>query len=56
MKKIFALVALAGLTFSTLGCADQKAPAPTTTPPADTTPAPDAAAPAEPAPPVEEKK
>jgi hypothetical protein len=56
-KKLFTLVAIAGLAFSTVGCAEKPAPAPTTTPPADATPAPDAAAPATTdAPPPEEKK
>ena len=56
MKKLFTLVALAGLTFSTLGCAESKPPAPVTPAPADAPAAADSATPAEPAPPVEEKK
>jgi hypothetical protein len=56
MKKLFTLVAIAGLAFSTIGCAQSEPPAPT--PPAVTdTPATDnTPAPADPAPPVEEKK
>jgi len=56
MKKLFTLVAIAGLAFSTLGCAESKPPAATPAPQVDNTPAPDAAAPAEPAPPAEDKK
>jgi hypothetical protein len=58
MKKLFALVAIAGLAFSTLGCAGSSPPpaAPEPAPQTDNTPAPDAAAPAEPAPPAEDKK
>ena len=45
MKKLFTLVAIAGLAFSTLGCAESKPPAPSTPAP-ETTPAPDTTAPA----------
>jgi hypothetical protein len=55
MKKLFTFVAIAGLTLSTIGCAEKPAPAPVT-PPADATAAPDAAAPAPATPPTEEKK
>jgi hypothetical protein len=53
MKKLFMLVAIAGLTLSTIGCAEKPAPAPVT-PPADT-PGPDAAAPPATDPPAEKK-
>jgi len=53
MKKLFTLVAIAGLAFSTIGCAEKKAAAPPADPAVKTD---DAAAPppVEPAP--EEKK
>ena len=58
MKKLFTLVALAALTFSTFGCAgNAPAPAPKPGPaPAETKGGDAAPAPAEPAPAAEEKK
>ncbi len=44
MKTSFAVLALAGLAFATVGCAKPEEPAAPVTPPADTTPAADAPA------------
>jgi hypothetical protein len=59
MKKLLMLVALVGLSLSTIGCADTTAPAPVTPPADKAAPAPDAAPAPEgttPAPAPEEKK